>query len=202
VLFSPSPPCFFFFPPFFRPFRQTDAISTRASKKRGYDIYCPATSRDFATPARRTVTFSNVSINFSLEVASIASREINTKSPIERYAMQAMRINKECRVQCTRDVRGKRDRSVSPAGFDLREIPSRLFSTSRSSDVLVTITSASCASECNYNFIQINFRRECFILLITSSPRKRPSAWSRLSVSSLSRVLLRRSASSEFWTFR
>lgn len=131
-----------------------------------HDIYCSAVSRDFVTPARRPVAFSNVPINSSLEAASIVSREINMKScPPTESDMRCNDPRKQRMLRtvrnarCSRDTHVKRSLSFSPAGFDFFRLDSLIISTSRSTSVaLVTITPANCASECNYNFIQINFR--------------------------------------------
>lgn len=172
-------------------------------RTRIYNIYYSVVSYDFVTPACSVVMFSNVPINSSLE-AGIVLRQINAKDcpPTDTQRDVVTRVNKGCCARCTTHVARMTCMEKKSLGF----FDGNWSSGTRSSDYFLhsygyarySNVDTNYASECNYNFIQINFEGKCFILLITSFPRKRPSEY-RPSLSFLS---CSSSAGLEFWTFR
>lgn len=164
-------------------------------------------SCDFVTSACSVVMFSNVPINSSLE-AGIVLRQINAKDcpPTDTQRGVVTRVNKGCYTRCTTHVARMTCMEKKSLGFPDGNWSSgtrfsdyflRFYGYARYSNVNTNYTSV-----CNYNFIQINFERIYFILLITSFPHKRPLEYhpspSFLSYSSSSSE----TAGLEFWTFQ
>lgn len=153
-----------FFTSFFSPFfHQIDAIFVRMKKRtRIYNIYYSVVSCDFVTPTCSVVMFSNVPINSSLE-AGIVLRQINAKDcpPTDTQRNVVTRVNKGCCARCTTHVARMTCMEKKSHGFS----DGNWSSGTRSSDYFLhcygyarySNVDTNYASECNYNFIQINF---------------------------------------------